>query len=145
MVVPCLDPRHEGSLSRIRGHTYEYQFDFIYVGNNNFATFIAMKWLLTEVLPLLSGPPPRLAIVGRIKELMRHMDPPLYERHKHYFIGSVPDVGIYYSVSTAVLAPSLVGTVSSLKFVEALCAGMAVIVTADACRGLPDHVQDRYR
>jgi GT2 family glycosyltransferase len=143
MVVPCLDPRHEELLSRIRGHTYENQFDFIYVGNNNFANFIAMKWLLTEVLPLLSGPPPRLAIVGRIKELVRHMDRPLYERHKHYFIGSVPDVGIYYSVSAAVLAPSLVGTGSSLKFIEALCAGKTVIATADSLRGLPDHVQER--
>ena len=102
-----------------------------------------MKWLLTEVLPLLNGPPPRLAIVGRIKELMRHMDRPLYEKHKHYFVGNVPDVGIYYSVSTAVLAPSLVGTGSSLKFVEALCAGRTVIATADSLRGLPDHMLER--
>jgi GT2 family glycosyltransferase/glycosyltransferase involved in cell wall biosynthesis len=143
MVVPCLDPRHEESLSRIRGHSYENHFDFIYVGNNNFANFIAMKWLLTEVLPLLSGPPPRLAIVGRIKELMRHMDRLLYEKHKHYFIGSVPDVGVYYSVSATVLAPSLVGTGSSVKFIEALCAGKTVIATADSLRGLPDHVQER--
>jgi glycosyltransferase involved in cell wall biosynthesis len=130
-------------LSRIRGHNYENQFDFLYVGNNNFANFIAIKWLLTEVWPLLNGPPPRLAIIGRIKEFIRHMDRPLYEKHKGYFVGSVPDIGIYYSASTAVLAPSLVGTGCSIKFIEALCAGKTVIATADSLRGLPDHVQER--
>ncbi len=59
LVVPCLNPQQEKSLSQIRGHSYEHQFDFLYVGNNNFANFIAMKWLLTEVWPLLNGPPPR--------------------------------------------------------------------------------------
>jgi glycosyltransferase involved in cell wall biosynthesis len=71
------------------------------------------------------------------------MDRLLYEKHKHYFIGSVPDVGVYYSVSATVLAPSLVGTGSSVKFIEALCAGKTVIATADSLRGLPDHVQER--
>jgi glycosyltransferase involved in cell wall biosynthesis len=142
LVVPCLDPQHEKSLSRIRGHNYENQFDFLYVGNNNFANFIAVKWLLTEVWPLLNGHP-RLAIVGRIKEFMRHMDRSLYEKHKHYFVGSVPDIGVYYSASAAVLAPSLVGTGCSIKFIEALCAGKTVIATADSLRGLPDHIQER--
>jgi glucosyl-dolichyl phosphate glucuronosyltransferase len=143
LVVPCLNPKQEKLLSRIRGRCYEHQFDFLYVGNNNFANFIAMKWLLTEVWPLLNGPPPRLAIIGRIKEFVRHMDRPLYEKHKHYFVGSVPDIGIYYSASNAVLAPSLVGTGCSIKFIEALCAGKTVIATADSLRGLPDHVQER--
>jgi glucosyl-dolichyl phosphate glucuronosyltransferase len=142
LVVPCLDPQHEKSLSRIRGHNYENQFDFLYVGNNNFANFIAVKWLLTEVWPLLNGHP-RLAIVGRIKEFVRHMDRSLYEKHKHYFVGSVPDIGLYYSASAAVLAPSLVGTGCSIKFIEALCAGKTVIATADSLRGLPDHIQER--
>jgi hypothetical protein len=82
-----------------------------------------VKWLLTEVFPLLNEPPPRIAFVGRIKELVRQMDQRLHEKYKHYFVGSAPDVAIYYSASTAVLAPSLVGTGCSLKFIEALCAG----------------------
>jgi GT2 family glycosyltransferase/glycosyltransferase involved in cell wall biosynthesis len=142
LVVPCLNPQHEKSLSRIRGHNYENQFDFLYVGNNNFANFIAVKWLLTEVWPLLNEKP-RLAIIGRIKEFMRHMDRSLYEKNKHYFVGSVPDIGVYYSASAAVLAPSLVGTGCSIKFIEALCAGKTVIATADSLRGLPDHIQER--
>jgi glycosyltransferase involved in cell wall biosynthesis len=143
LVAPCLNPQLEKSLTQIRGHAYEKHFDFVYVANNNFANFIAVKWLLTEVFPLLNEPFPRIVIVGRIKELTSHMDKRLYERYKHYFVGNVPDVGIYYSVSNAVLAPSLVGTGSSLKFVEALCAGKTVIATADSLRGLPDHVQQR--
>jgi glycosyltransferase involved in cell wall biosynthesis len=82
-------------------------------------------------------------LVGRIEELMRHMDIQLYEKYKHYFVGTVPDIGLYYSLSNAVLAPSLVGTGCSVKFMEALCAGKTVIATADSLRGLPDHVRER--
>lgn len=142
LVVPCINPQLEKSLTQIRGHSYGTRFDFLYVGNNNFANFIAVKWLLTEVFPLLDGPPPRIAIIGRIKELTRQMDKMLYKKYRHYFVGSVPDLGIYYSISNSVLAPSLVGTGCSLKFIEALCAGKAVIATADSLRGLPDHVQE---
>jgi hypothetical protein len=116
LVIPCLNPRHEKALTQIRGHAYGSHFDFVYVGNNNFANFIAVKWLLTEVFPLLNEPPPRIAFVGCIKELVRQMDQRLHEKYKHYFVGSVPDIAIYYSASTAVLAPSLVGTGCSLKF-----------------------------
>jgi len=80
---------------------------------------------------------------GRIKELMRHMDKRLFEKYKQYFVGVVPDIGIYYSISSAVLAPSLVGTGCSVKFVEALYAGKTVIAKADSLRGLPDHVRER--
>lgn len=141
LVIPCLNPHLEKSLAQIRGRAYGNQFDFLYIGNNNFANVVAVKWLLTEVFPLLKGPLPRIAIVGRIKELIRYMDKGLYEKHKQYFIGSVPDVGIYYSASNAVLAPSLVGTGCSLKFIEALCAGKTAIATTDSLRGLPDHVK----
>ena len=143
LVTPCLNLQQEKELFRIRAHDYEKQFDFLYVGNNNFANFTAVKWLLTEVFPLLNGPPPRIALVGRIKELMRHMDKRLYERYKQYFVGVVPDIGIYYSISNTVLAPSLVGTGCSVKFMEALCAGKTVIATADSLRGLPEHVRER--
>ena len=143
LVVPCLDPQHEKALRRTRTHYYEKQFDFLYIGNNNFANFITVKWLLTEVFPLLNGRPPRIALVGRIKELLRHMDKRLYYKFQHFFVGNVPDIGIYYSISNVVLAPSFVGTGCSLKFIEALCAGKTVIATSDSLRGLPDRVQDR--
>jgi hypothetical protein len=143
LITPCLNLQQEKELHRIRAHDYEKQFDFLYVGNNNFANFTAVKWLLTEVFPLLNGPPPRIALVGRIKELMRHMEKRLYEEYKQYFVGIVPDIGIYYSISNTVLAPSLVGTGCSVKFMEALCAGKTVLATADSLRGLPDHVRER--
>jgi glycosyltransferase involved in cell wall biosynthesis len=143
LITPCLNLQQEKELYKIRAHDYEKHFDFIYVGNNNFANFTAVKWLLTEVFPLLNGASPRIALVGRIKELMRHMDKRLYEKYKHYFVGVVPDIGVYYSISNTVLAPSLVGTGCSVKFMEALCAGKTVIATADSLRGLPDHVGER--
>jgi hypothetical protein len=43
LVIPCLNPRHEKALTQIRGHAYGSQFDFVYVGNNNFANCIAVK------------------------------------------------------------------------------------------------------
>lgn len=143
LVIPCLSPDQENTLSHNRALSHDKIFDFLYIGNNNFANFVALKWLLTEVFPLLNGPPPRVALVGRIKEMALHMDRPLYEKFKHYFVGSVPDIGLYYSVSNVVLAPSLVGTGCSVKFMEALCAGKTVIATADSLRGLPDHVRER--
>ena len=142
LITPCLNLRQEKELHRIRTNDYEKHFDFLYVGNKNFANFTAVTWLLTEVFPLLNGPP-RIAIVGRIKELIRELDKPLYEKYKQYFVGVVPDIGIYYSISNTVLAPSLVGTGCSVKFMEALCAGKTVIATADSLRGLPDHVRER--
>jgi glycosyltransferase involved in cell wall biosynthesis len=143
LVTPCLNLKQEEELYQNRAHDSDKRFDFLFVGNNNFANFTAVKWLLTEVFPFLNGPPPRIALVGRIEELMRHMDIQLYEKYKHYFVGTVPDIGLYYSLSNAVLAPSLVGTGCSVKFMEALCAGKTVIATADSLRGLPDHVRER--
>ena len=143
LVTPCLNLKMEEELYRIRTHDCEKHFDFLYAGNNNFANFTAVKWLLTEVFPLLNGPFPRIAFVGRIKEIMRQMDKQLYDKYKQYFVGVVPDIGIYYSISNTVLAPSLVGTGCSVKFMEALCAGKTVIATADSLRGLPDHVRER--
>jgi hypothetical protein len=105
-------------LRRIREHNYEKQFDFLCVGNNNFANFTAVTWLLTEGFPLLNGPPPRIALVGRIKELTRHMDKRLFEKYKQYFVGVVPDTGIYYSISKCDFSASLVGTGCPVKFME---------------------------
>src|SRR5207248_9457166 len=86
LVIPCVNPQLEIALTKIRGQTSGNQFDFVYDGNNNFANFIAVKWLLTEVLPLLNGPPPRIAIVGRIKELTRRMDKQLFEPNEHNLV-----------------------------------------------------------
>jgi glycosyltransferase involved in cell wall biosynthesis len=143
LVVPCLAPRHEKALIQIRARNYARHFDFLYVGNNNFANVVAVKWLLTEVIPLLRGSQPRIAIVGRVKESMRKLHKQLHEQFKEYFVGSVPDVGVYYAISDVVLVPSLVGTGCSLKFIEALCAGKTVIVTADSLRGLPEHIREQ--
>jgi polysaccharide biosynthesis protein PslH len=141
LVVPCLDPRHEKALTQIRARNYAMHFDFLYVGNDNFANVVAVKWLLTEVIPLLRGSRPRIAVVGRVKDSMRKLHKQLHDQFDEYFVGSVPDVGVYYAVSHVVLAPSLVGTGCSLKFIEALCAGKTVIVTADSLRGFPERIR----
>jgi glycosyltransferase involved in cell wall biosynthesis len=145
LVMPCLHPQQEEKLglSSIRGGNPE--FDFLYVGNNNFANFAAVKWLLTEVLPQMDDLRPRIGIVGQINEFVRRMDATLYKKFQSFFVGPVPDAGIYYCISNTVLAPSLVGTGCSIKFIEALCAGKTVIATMDSIRGFPEEVRHRCR
>jgi hypothetical protein len=128
LIVLFLNLQQEKEFRRIRAVNYEKKFDFLCVGNNNIANFTAVTWLLTKVFPLLNGPPLRIALVGRIKELMRHMEKRLFEKYTQYFVGVVPDIGIYYSISNTVLALSLVGTGCSVKFMEALCASKTVIL-----------------
>jgi hypothetical protein len=125
LVIPCLNPRHEKALTQIRGHAYGSQFDFVYVGNNNFANFIAVKWLLTEVFPFLNEPPPRIAFVGRIKELVRQMDQRLHEKYKHYFVGSIPDIAIYYSASFPYQAKAGCPTITGRRRTREAPVGMA--------------------
>jgi glycosyltransferase involved in cell wall biosynthesis len=142
-VMPCLDPRQENKLSASLTREYDREFDFLYVGNNNFANFTTIKWLLTEVLPRVGDRAPRIAVVGRINELVRRMDKMLYEKFRPYFVGPAPDVAMYYPLANAVLAPSLTGTGCSVKFIEALCAGKTVIGTPDSIRGFPEQVRQR--
>jgi glycosyltransferase involved in cell wall biosynthesis len=137
-ILPTLDPLSEAELVRWRGVQKPGAYDFIYVGNRHHANLEAVRWLLGEVLPL-AGPAvrDRVRIVGTIGDFLRRHDPALHAANAHLFAGEVPSICDEYTAAKAVLAPATAGTGSSIKVVEALCAGKPIVATSRALRGLP--------
>jgi polysaccharide biosynthesis protein PslH len=137
VVLPTLDPANEGELVRRRGN--RPSAGFIYIGNQHEANLVTVRWLLTDVLPLVDpGVAAQVRIVGSIGGLLRRRDPELFQRYAALFVGEVASVFDLYSGARAVLAPATAGTGTSIKLIEALCAGKAVLTTSLALRGLPE-------
>jgi glycosyltransferase involved in cell wall biosynthesis len=138
VVLPSLDPTSEAELVQRRGTGGPTGSDLLYVGNQHEANLATVRWLLTEVLPLAGpGVAGRIRILGSIGGLLRRRDPALYQRFAPLFVGEVPSVFDLYSGARAVLAPALAGTGTSIKLIEALCAGKPVLTTSLGLRGLP--------
>jgi glycosyltransferase involved in cell wall biosynthesis len=87
----------------------------------------------------LAGPgvADRIRIIGAIGGLLKRRDPELFSRHATVFAGEVASIFEFYSRARAVLAPALAGTGTSIKLIEALCAGKPVVTTTLGLRGLP--------
>jgi hypothetical protein len=138
LLLPTLNPESEAALVRRRGVQRQAGYDFVYVGNRHQANLETLRWLLGEVLALAGpGVAGRTRIVGTIGAMLRTRDPALFARHAHLFAGEVPSVCDCYSAAKAALAPAIAGTGSSIKLVEALCAGKPILATSRALRGLP--------
>jgi glycosyltransferase involved in cell wall biosynthesis len=138
LLLPTLDPVSEAQLVQRRGMQRQAGYDFIYVGNRHQANLETVRWLLGEVLPLAGpGIAGRLRIIGTVGAMLRRRDPALFGRYEHLFAGEVPSVCECYAAAKAVLAPATAGTGSSIKLIEALCAGKPVLATSHALRGLP--------
>jgi glycosyltransferase involved in cell wall biosynthesis len=136
VVLPTLDPANEAELVRRRGDCPST--GFIYIGNQHEANLVTVRWLLTDVLPLVEPTvAAQVRIAGSIGDLLRRRDPELFQRYAPLFLGEVPSIFDLYSGSQAVLAPATAGTGTSIKLIEALCAGKAVVTTALGLRGLP--------
>jgi len=110
--------------------------DFLYVGNNSPGNAISVLWFLNEVVPLLDKSY-SIAIVGNIAAHVKSTDRELFDRFEKYLVGEVEDVVDYYRKSAVVIAPTKFGTGTSIKIIEALAAGMPIVATAGALRGLP--------
>lgn len=138
VVLPTLDPASEAEFVRRRGLGHPAGPGFLYIGNQHAANLATVRWLLNEVLPLAGpGVAGRVRIVGSIGSLVNRRDPDLYQRYASLFAGEVPSVFDFYSGAQAVLAPATAGTGTSIKLIEALCAGKPVITTSVGLRGLP--------
>jgi glycosyltransferase involved in cell wall biosynthesis len=134
-LLPTLHPDNEGNIAKNRKSKSEPTFDGLYFGNNNEANLASVLWLLKDVLPRLKGC--KIGFVGTIGRLVQQRNPILYMRHKHMFLGEVPSVSRYYRKAKVILAPSKQGHGSSIKMIEALCAGKAIITTRIGVRGVP--------
>jgi polysaccharide biosynthesis protein PslH len=141
LLLPTLLPNVEKQLVSRRNASSEFLYDFMYCGNNNEANVASVVWLLTEVLPLVKEKSYRIAIIGRVCELVRMRNPEVFHANEGYFVGEARDITEYYGKTRAVLAPALSGTGSSVKLIEAMCAGKAVIATSRTLRGLPQELK----
>jgi glycosyltransferase involved in cell wall biosynthesis len=146
VILPTLDPTSEAKLVASRG-----RFDtggasggrppsssLIYIGTQHEANLATVRWLLGEVLPL-AGPSVtgRVHIIGAVGGLVRRRDPELFQRYATLFAGEVPSVIDLLTAARAVLAPATAGTGTSIKLIEALCAGKPVLATTLGLRGVP--------
>jgi glycosyltransferase involved in cell wall biosynthesis len=104
------------------------------VASNNHPNYVSICWLLEEVLKLAK--PFDLRIVGNVDEEVRRSNPRLYERTQHLFVGRAESLAWYYAHADAVLLPTIMGHGLSIKSIEALGAGVPVIATPLALRGL---------
>jgi hypothetical protein len=136
LIVPTLHPESEAELIKRRGLYRPAEFDFVYLGNNHEANLKTVRWLLRDVLPR-TDVGHSVRIVGTIGRLVRDRDPELFGKHEHLFLGEVPCVYDLYTAAKAVLAPAAAGTGTSIKLIEALCAGRPVLTTTLGIRGLP--------
>jgi glycosyltransferase involved in cell wall biosynthesis len=138
LLLPTLDPATEAELIRRRGQRPPAGSGVVYIGNQHEANLVTVRWLLREVLPLARpAAAERVRIVGSIGGLLRRRDPDLFERHASLFLGEVPSVFDLYAEAQAVLAPAAAGTGTSIKLIEALCAGKPVLTTTLGLRGMP--------
>jgi glycosyltransferase involved in cell wall biosynthesis len=136
LIVPTLHPDSETELMKRRGRQRRAAFDFLYLGNNHEANLETVRWLLREVLPL-SDVGDRVCIVGTIGQLVRDRDPGLFSRYERLFLGEVSSVYDFYTAAKVILAPARAGTGTSIKLIEALCAGKPILTTNLGIRGLP--------
>jgi polysaccharide biosynthesis protein PslH len=114
-----------------------YNFDFLYVGNGHYSNGESVSWFLQNLGSLCSARGWRIAIVGTIDRLVADRYPLLYDRFKPWFVGEVDDVGPFYRQSKVVIVPSIDGTGSSIKVMECLAHGKALVAMANAFRGFP--------
>jgi len=142
LVPPAVAPETEQTLRSLRGARHAISWDFVYIGNHNVGNLASVTWLLREIFPRVRARSFRIAIVGRVAELVRRYEPQLFAANASLFFGEVDDIAPIYSGSRIVLAPAIKGTGASIKLIEALCAGRSVIATTLTARGLPEGSSD---
>ena len=125
---PCVRPIEDGTGS---------DFEFIYVGNANYSNGVSVAWFLRNLGSMCREHGWRVAIIGTIDKLMQETHPRLFDEFRAWFVGEVPDVRPFYERSKVVIAPSFEGTGSSIKVLECLAAGRALVATPDSFRGFP--------
>ena len=108
--------------------------DILIVASNNTANVESLAWFLREVLPRAGNPP--VTIAGNVDRGLKARDPGLYETHRASFLGRVDDLAAVYRRARVVLLPTIAGTGLSIKAVEALSAGLPLIASPMAFRGM---------
>lgn len=101
----------------------------MYVANFDYApNRVSARWLLHDVLPQVAGLA-ELSVVGALSDHLGCEAPAVA-------YGKVPDLTPFYADASVVLCPVLAGSGTSLKVLEALAHGRAVVTTSVGARGL---------
>jgi glycosyltransferase involved in cell wall biosynthesis len=107
----------------------------IYVGGPHPGNIASLAWYFDEVVPNYQKPP-ALALVGRISEardkFLKMPRPAWLE-----ITGPVPDLARYYQSAKLAICPTTQGRGISIKTIEAFAAGLPVVGTSLAYRGMP--------
>lgn len=107
----------------------------IYVGSANPANIASLAWYFDEVVPHFTKLP-NLALVGRINEAREQflkMPRPTWLE----MTGPVDDLARYYQSAKLAICPATRGRGISIKTIEALAAGLPIVGTSLAYRGMP--------
>ena len=122
-VVPnCVDVPDPSPPAGVPGRAL-YVANFGYGPNRE-----AARWLRDRVLPLVHGLR-GLSVVGAGSEALGFVEPV-------HGLGRVPQLAEHYAAVSVVLCPLLAGSGTSIKVVEALAHGRAVVTTSAGARGL---------
>lgn len=142
LVLPTLNPKNEIALKKQRKRNHKPDIDFMYAGNNHEANLKTVQWFLNKVKPLINKSI-NIRIIGTIKDLVQYSDPKLFSRYREIFVGEVPSLLKFYRRTRTILAPAIAGTGTSIKLIEALCAGKTVLTTTIGLRGLPKNTRSK--
>lgn len=107
----------------------------IYVGGPHPGNVASLAWYFDKVVPLYEKHP-QLALVGRISEARDEfltMPRPVWLE----ITGPVPDLARYYQSAKLAICPTTQGRGISVKTIEAFAAGLPVVGTSLAYRGMP--------
>jgi glycosyltransferase involved in cell wall biosynthesis len=102
--------------------------DILFIGARFAGTEKGLAFLLREVLPLLARPV-RIAVVGRLGEVVPQHSTALHPNVSVETPGIVEDVRPYYDRARLVALPIPVGTGTSVKMQEAFSRGACVVTT----------------
>jgi len=122
-----------------RGHA-RHTYDILFVGSDHIPNREGINWFLKHVYePFLSKRKIRMAIVGRVCDHVKFHSP--YVELLGVVNGSPHALKDVYYDSKVVVVPILEGTGISIKTLEALAMGRAVVSTPIGARGLEDPSQ----
>ena len=109
--------------------------DAIYVGAPHPGNVASLTWYIDKVVPQYEKHP-QLTLVGRISEARNEyltMPRPVLARNHR----PVPDLARYYPSAELAICPTMQGRGISVKTIEAFAAGLPVVGTSLAFRGMP--------
>ena len=111
--------------------------DLLYIGVDHFGNVESLKWYFEEVVPHFSAQPPKLTLVGQICLARHRFVPRNLDVSWLECVDGADDIGSFYATSKAALGATIAGRGISIKTIEAFAAGLPVIGTDLAFRGIP--------